>query len=127
MLRCHRPLIDELSLSNDEGSPSIGPIDCPTTLISIGRSSSRTTPRSFLGEHVPTRVTGGLRFSSINSGGITACGVSVDASGYCWRDSNALGELGNGSDSADPVSSPALVVGGSRGEATARPIRAPED
>jgi alpha-tubulin suppressor-like RCC1 family protein len=53
---------------------------------------------------LPTRLAGGLRFSSIASGGTFACGLTTGGVAYCWG-YNSEGELGDGStiDRANPV------------------------
>lgn len=57
----------------------------------------------------PSLVVGGHLFSSLSMGGAHVCGLTFDASAYCWG-WNRYGQLGNGS--TDHSSTP-VAVGGS--------------
>ncbi len=59
--------------------------------------------------NVPTAVSGGLVFKSINAGFSSSCGITTAGAAYCWGD-NTYGELGNGSNVASTV--PVAVTGG---------------
>jgi alpha-tubulin suppressor-like RCC1 family protein len=59
---------------------------------------------------VPTPVTGGLTFASVESGSGHACGLTPDGLAYCWGN-NGRGQLGNEGGSSF---SPTPVSGGLR-------------
>lgn len=73
-----------------------------------GRLGDGEPPEPFKMSATPSRVVGGLRFASLSLGGLHVCGVTLDASSYCWG-WNEHGQLGNGT--AAHSSSPALVNG----------------
>jgi alpha-tubulin suppressor-like RCC1 family protein len=56
----------------------------------------------------PVAVTGGLKFSSITSGGLHTCGITVAGDAYCWGD-DVRGELGNGSFGNVPPGQPTFT------------------
>jgi alpha-tubulin suppressor-like RCC1 family protein len=56
-------------------------------------------------------VTGGHSFTALTTGVYHTCGLIADGSAYCWGE-NGEGQLGTGSVSAGPVSSPQAVAGG---------------
>ncbi len=56
----------------------------------------------------PQAVSGGLSFTALSSGGLTACGL-VGTAAYCWG-RNAAGEIGNGT--TVRATTPAAVSGG---------------
>jgi alpha-tubulin suppressor-like RCC1 family protein len=49
--------------------------------------------------NVPVAVSGTIKFSSIVTGGIHTCGLSVNGNAYCWGD-NFAGRLGDGTTSS---------------------------
>ena len=57
----------------------------------------------------PLAVSGGLTFSSLESGNSFTCGLTAGGTAYCWG-YNASGQLGNGS--TDNATAPTLVAGG---------------
>ena len=60
---------------------------------------------------VPVKVTGGLSFKAVHTGGNHTCGIAHDDRGYCWG-AGAEGQLGNGS--AADRASPVEIAGGHR-------------
>lgn len=71
----------------------------------IGDGSSDTTSRL-----VPTKVTGGLKFTSLITGGLQTCGLTNLGDAYCWGQ-DAEGELGDGTPTGSRPS-PTPVSGG---------------
>ncbi len=63
------------------------------------------------GSNVPSFVSGGLTFSSIDADNFTTCGVTTGGQAYCWGD-NFEGALGTGSLSPSISLTPLPVTGG---------------
>lgn len=61
--------------------------------------------------HLPTEVSGDLRFTIVSAGAAHTCGLSVDELAYCWG-SNSGGQLGDGS--GENSFGPVAVAGGLR-------------
>lgn len=57
----------------------------------------RGTARTFTSAATRGLVVGGHRFSSVDAGGQTACGITTSGETYCWGE-NTTGKLGNGTD-----------------------------
>jgi alpha-tubulin suppressor-like RCC1 family protein len=62
-------------------------------------------------DSVPAPVSGGLKFASLVAAHAHSCGLLANGAAYCWG-LNGYGELGNGSTSQTPITSPVAVSGG---------------
>ncbi len=51
---------------------------------------------------VPVKVTGGLSFKAVHTGGNHTCGITIDDRAFCWG-AGAEGQLGNGAGTASPA------------------------
>jgi alpha-tubulin suppressor-like RCC1 family protein len=62
----------------------------------------------------PVRVTGGLRVSSVQAGGIHTCGLTVSGEAYCWGNHKNFGQLGTADTDLRDRPLPVAVSGGHR-------------
>ena len=71
----------------------------------LGNGFSRTISTK------PGSVAGALAFKELSAGHEHTCAVTTEGKAYCWG-GNVSGQLGNGTRSRDPTSSPVRVSGG---------------
>jgi alpha-tubulin suppressor-like RCC1 family protein len=60
--------------------------------------------------HTPTKVVGGLKFTSVATGWLHTCGIAMSGTAYCWGD-NTNGQLGIGVADTDTHPQPVAVMG----------------
>lgn len=60
----------------------------------VGQLGDGTT---VFGRNRPVPVSGGLRFESLDAGGVNTCGTTAAGEAWCWG-SDSIGQLGRGSD-----------------------------
>ena len=61
-------------------------------------------------ETTPVAVSGGLKFTEIDTGGVNTCALTAAGAAYCWG-ANNNGELGSGSTSVSDSGVPVAVAG----------------
>ena len=61
-------------------------------------------------ETTPVAVSGGLKFTEIDTGGVNTCALTAAGAAYCWG-ANNNGELGSGSASVSDSGVPVAVAG----------------
>lgn len=88
------------------GQNSLGQLGSDT-----GGCPTQFAPNALCPSAVPARVSGGQAFADVALKSRFACALTASGAAYCWGD-NHFGQLGNGTTSTTPVSTPVAVSGG---------------